>query len=590
MKFFNFSTILEELEQISSRNDMTEMLSKLLVGLRGSEIAKAVYMLEGRLLPNYTGVEFNFASKQIHKALLSHAEQLGLDTDQFRKSYADEGEFAYEILARTHLTDSGLTIEEMYAKLSEIAHASGTGSQAVKQEIYTDLIRAVSAVEAKFVTRIILGNLRLGISKKTILDALSFAKTNDKSWRDEIERACGVRSDLGQIAEIVLSTDTNTLKAKLEKLTILPGIPVASKLVEREKTIKEAYDRIPNALVQPKLDGLRLQIHYQSKNGAMNVWLFSRNMENMTEMFPDIVEGVRTAFRNSKITSCVLDSETVAFDEKGHMLPFQETIQRKRKYDIEAMAEGIPVKAMVFDVLYLNEEDISRETIEERLGLLKNLFGHFDTEKNSNIEILETIQISSQKELEIYFYKCLEKGLEGVIMKKPGTYYEPGTRNFDWIKIKASIESHMVDTIDGVVMGYYYGKGQRNKFGLGALLIGIFDREKDKYRTIAKLGTGITDQLFGQIKEDLVNIEVENMPENYDVAKELIPSVWVEPKIIVVVEADQVTRSKLHTAAQDKHGRGLSLRFPRMKVWNRSDKNGGENATSEEELRGMVKI
>src|SRR5690606_11880488 len=158
-------------------------------------------------------------------------------------------------------------------------------------------------------------------------------------------------------------------------------------------------------------------------------------------------------------------------------------------------------------------------------------------------------------------------GLEGVIVKKNRTTYEPGTRNFDWIKLKASSQSELVDTIDAVVMGYYFGTGARSKFGLGAILVGVYNEEEDRYESVAKVGTGITDEQFITIKNDLLGITQKNENIKYLINKSVMPDRIVEPRIVVEIEADELTISKVHTACMDVlEGKGISMRFPRLKV------------------------
>ncbi len=212
------------------------------------------------------------------------------------------------------------------------------------------------------------------------------------------------------------------------------------------------------------------------------------------------------------------------------------------------------------------------------------------------ITLLETVNVTTAKDLEDYFQEQIGKGLEGIIAKKLGTAYEPGTRNYDWIKLKANTQARMVDTVDAVVLGYYNGRGVRAKFGVGALLVGVYNQDDGKFYSIAKVGTGMTDAEWETIKRDLTPLELPGQPAESVVEKMLHPDVWVEPKIVMEIDADQITRSPSHTAAWDKpasfetdtKGKGLSLRFPRMKVWNR-DKDA-DQATSVQELLRMFEL
>lgn len=192
--------------------------------------------------------------------------------------------------------------------------------------------------------------------------------------------------------------------------------------------------------------------------------------------------------------------------------------------------------------------------------------------------MLETVEITELKELEKYFNLQLNKSLEGIIIKDPNSIYEPGTRNYKWIKLKANTVDSLVDTIDVVVMGYYYGKGSRNKFGFGALLVGVWDEENEEYTSLAKLGSGFTEENIETLYQQISKLETKDKPNNYNVSKDIFPDVWTEPKLILEIIADEITLSPIHTTAQTynlKHiseHKGLSVRFPRFKRI-RTDKN-----------------
>ncbi|MCA9386877.1 ATP-dependent DNA ligase [Candidatus Dojkabacteria bacterium] len=577
MKFKDFSEYLLKLENIASRNDMTTLLADLFKGLDKSEVKEAFYLLNGRLAPKFVDLEFNYSRKLILKALGS-AINSEAEVSALFKQKGDVGLVA-EVVKESHPNlsvdgalfnegdnSSELSITEVFEKLKQIANFEGKGSQESKIQSYIELVNQLDSVSCRYVTRIIIGELRLGISDKTLLDALSWFISGDKSNRKLLDQAFGYKADIGELAELVITSDEVILA--LEKISLTPGIPLASKLVERESTAESVWDRMPNCFVQPKLDGLRGQLHFYSNRGAV----FSRNMENMTEHFPDLVQGLKQL----NVDSIILDSEIVGYDvKKQGYLTYQETMQRRRKYDVEEYAASIPVRAMCFDVLYLNGQDLTQTPIEERIEKLKKLLGN--AADSDSLHMLETLQMESVEELSEYFEEKVMSGLEGIITKETRSNYEPGTRNYKWIKLKANTKSELVDTLDVAVLGYYTGRGQRAKFGLGAILTGIYDPKTDKYYSVGKVGTGITDEMFMMVAKDLKPLELEKKPENYEVDSTLYPDVWVEPKIIIEIDADEITRSTNHTAAKgietnipkDKPDRGLSVRFPRLKIWNR---------------------
>ena len=470
-------------------------------------------------------------------------------------------------------------VNYVFEKLKNLAALSGKNSQADKQNLFVELIKGTSAKELKYLARIVVGNLRVGFSDKTILDGISWVLYHDKSLRSILDYAYGVRVDLGLIAKIALAKG----KKALEQLTSVVGTPIAPKLVEREKSTESIFKRLGPCFIQPKYDGWRMQIHYSKKgwlqatdkNSREHVAIFSRNMENITQMFPDIVE----AMLEFKFESVILDSEAIGFDPKtGKLLPFQETMTRKRKSDILEKAKSIPLKVFVFDVLFLNGQNMLKKSLAERISALEKVL---QESKRKNILPAETIKAESGLKITEIFHRFVKEGLECVIAKTLTDTYEPGTRNFVWIKLKAASQSELVDTVDAVVLGYYLGTGVRAKFGIGAILIGIYDDKEDKFKSLTKVGTGFKDEQWVRIKTALDSFRMEKVPDNVMIDKKLVPDVICKPEIVVVVDADSISRSKTAT--------GLSLRFPRLKEFDRKDKNP-EQVTSVKELTDMFNL
>ncbi len=572
MTLETLSLFLNKLETISSRNDLTLETSDFLKLLSPTEARYFMYFLLGRIAPKFEPIEFNFSDKMVIRTLQEYSKDdvkasmgklgdLGSVAEDIRAKFKDETGALFELKIET--------IEDLYNYLLQITKVEGKGSQDAKIQAYAGLFKALAPISIKYATRIILGDLRLGVSEKTLLDVLSFAITGDKTSRKAVDAAFGARADVGALAELVLMDRSKAIE-NLEKIKIVPGTPIASKLVEREDSAQSVWERMPNCWVQPKLDGLRGQIHYDASTGEAEV--YSRNMERLTDQFPELIESVK----GLGVTSVVLDSEIIGVEADGKYKTYQETMQRRRKNDIDSYAKDIPVKAMCFDVLYLNGKDITRTPIEERVKVLESLTGEGNKDRGS-LCMLETIQMDSEEELEEYFFSKVNTGLEGIITKAPNSVYEPGTRNFTWIKLKANTQSHLVDTIDVVVLGYYYGQGNRNKYGFGAMLCGVYDATNDTYYSIGKVGSGFTDEQAPVINADLQKNVVSEKPENYVVDRTLIPDVWVNPKLVMEIVADEITRSPNHTAAKgiqakvknDDSTKGLSIRFPRLKIWNR---------------------
>ncbi|MFQ5493484.1 MAG: ATP-dependent DNA ligase [Candidatus Dojkabacteria bacterium] len=579
MRFQEFIEYLEKLEELSSRNEMVEVLVQLLQKLENSEANEAMYMLQGRIAPLFIDLEFNISTKLLLKALDDLSEE---PVEEVYKKVGDIGLAAEEVCGEK---SSGLSIEEVRDHLEEIAIIKGKDSQTKKKDLIVALSKKVSGKELKFISRIIVGKLRLGLSDKTVLDAMSWMLTGDKSLRSRIEHAFGVSADLGKIAEVLKTEGIDGL----EKMSVTPGVPVAVKLVEREKDTKAIFERMGEAVVQPKYDGLRFQVHFskagfddeiESSGDLKHVRIFSRKMENLTFMFPDVIDAIQ----RFQVESIVLDAEAIVYDPKSdQLLTFQETMQRKRKTNIEEMAKMFPIKVFCFDIMYLNGTSLLKAEQNERLETLRKVM---EANDNKTLVLSESQIVKSAKEMEDVFQKYVSDGLEGIIVKGLDTHYDPGTRNYDWIKLKAASQSHMADTVDAVVMGYYLGTGARTKFGIGAFLIGTYDRATDKYISLAKVGTGITDKEFVQIKRRLDQIAVDNIPKNYEIDRRVMPDVLVRPEVVVVVEADEVSKSQVHGVVGRE---GYSLRFPRLIQFDRQDKRP-EDTTSPGELKRLATL
>jgi DNA ligase-1 len=321
------------------------------------------------------------------------------------------------------------------------------------------------------------------------------------------------------------------------------------------------------------------QIH---KNGD-EVRMFSRNLEEMTHMFPELSEAVR---KQIKAETIILDSEALAYNpESEEFLPFQETTKRRRKHGIEEMAKSLPLKAFVFDILYKDGQSLIDLPLTKRMEILKEVLPQDDVlirTKNQTV--------SDAKTLSLLLEDAISKGLEGLVIKKLESPYEAGARNFNWVKLKRHSSGELNDTIDCVILGYISGKGKRTAFGAGALLVGVYDKEKDEFVSVSKIGTGLTDEEWREIHRRADKISLEQKPAR--VSSNIIPSVWIEPKIVIEVLADEITRSPIHTAgastssASGDKEPGYALRFPRLVSFRGLDKKA-EDATSVTELIEM---
>src|SRR5258708_19119984 len=307
-------------------------------------------------------------------------------------------------------------------------------------------------------------------------------------------------------------------------------------------------------VAQYKYDGLRAQIH---KDGQQ-VTIFSRNLEDQSHMFPELIAGTLGQVRAERV---ILDAEALAYNATSEeFLPFQETTRRRRKPGIEAMVEQLPLKAFVFDILYKDGVSLLDTPLAERLKILE------ETIRQSSDTLMRPAShtVSDAHTLTLLFDEAISKGLEGLVVKKQESHYEAGRRKLHWVKLKRHSAGALNDTIDGVLLGYLYGRGKRAALGAGSLLVGLYDPEQDQFVTVTKIGTGLSDEQWRSIRERTKGLEVDHRPA--PVSSLIEPSVWVEPQLVLEVLADEITRSPTHTAGQNREGTGCAVPFCRVRL------------------------
>lgn len=573
MKFTQLAKYFQKLEVTASRNTMIEILSELLRETEPQEIDKVVYLTQGRVAPLFEPVEFGMAEKMVVKAV---ARAYGLSdsevTEQFKKS-GDLGATAEALSEKSKAARGTLSVGEVFEKLAEIASSGGEGSVEKKVSFLAELLSQADSISARFLARIPVDNLRLGFSDMTVLDALSWMIDGTKKHKTIIETAYNIRPDLGYIASQVKGKGVAGLSHVKPKV----GTPI---LVMRAERLTNAEDILGKtggeAAVEPKLDGLRTQLHFK-KTGISSekdkVRIFSRGLENVTAMYPDLVAAAISELNEDEI---ILDGEAIGYDPKtGKFLPFQETVQRKRKYEVDLFSQNVPLRLVTFDCLYLNGQSLIDERYVERRKILEKIIGKGIVIVPADMEI-----ISDAAFMEKMFEKQVAKGLEGIMAKKLDGTYQAGARGWNWIKLKGSYTEKLADTVDAVVMGIDFGKGKRSDFGVGAFLIGVFDPDTSTYKTISKVGTGLTDEEWRELKTKSEKLKSENKPTEYDTNKIMDCDVWIKPELVGEFKADELTKSPMHTA-------GFALRFPRLVRWREKKP---EDSTSLKEIAQLVKL
>ncbi len=631
MLFATLSEYYEKLEATAKRLELIDILSKLFGESDSVEIGKICYLIQGRVAPFYMPIEMGMAESMVAQAI---AKAYNSSKDEVIKSYRKLGNIglvAEELSKVERLTTKAISVADVFGELLKIANLGGEGSVELKIATLSDLLKNLDSISVKHVVNIPLGTLRLGIGDPTVMDALSIAKTGDKKLRPVIEDAYNKTSDLGYVAEEFFRHGEKGLST----IKLIVGKPVRPALAERMPNADEVVKRMGDKFAaEPKFDGFRVQIHLDRRGiaGSVNkmgpaarfprptsslqskleikldnssaaagarrgpptrvthsttttreVMIFSRNLEDMTHSFPDLAEGV---LKEVKAKSVIMEGEAIAYNPlTEEFLPFQETTKRRRKYKIEETAKALPLVCFAFDILYLDGEDITGKSEEQRRKLLEKIVSI----NNSTIRIAEQRVISTAKEIQEFFSEAISDGLEGLMIKKLDAPYKAGGRGFHWIKFKRASSGDLADTVDCVLLGIYSGKGKRTDFGVGGLLVGIYNDKDDVFETISRVGTGLTDEEFRRVHEIGKKLRLEHKPAR--VRSKIEPNYWVEPKEVLEIYADEITKSPIHTAGASSpggEGIGYALRFPRLVKFREADKRA-EDATTVEEIKELYK-
>src|SRR6266571_2789041 len=566
----------EKIEATTKRLEMTELLVGLLRETPKEDLDKVVYLTEGRIQPDYARIELGLAEKMVMR-VLAHAT--GLDDARVGRLWKEKGDLglvAQEAIAARRqkpLESTPLTVSKVYQHLDAIARESGEGSQERKVRLLSELLGNATPREAKYIVRMVIGQMRLGVADMTIVDALA-ATFATKADRARVERAYNVSSDLGEVARVLASKGI----AGLNEIHLKLFRPIRAMLAERLETLEEIFERMGKAALEYKYDGLRVQAHVSPKK----IELFSRHLENITGQFPEIIEGLRNAVRDHAV---IVEGEAVPVDPNtGEFLPFQEVSRRRgRKTEVERMSKEFPVTLFAFDCLLRGEEDLTPRPYPERRKALEAVVKPIEGIRHSTVRVTDDV-----KQAEAFFNEALQAGCEGLMAKALDSTYDAGARGYQWIKFKREYSAAMSDTIDLVVVGAFAGRGKRAGT-YGALLMAAYDEQADVFRTTCKLGTGFDDETLRQLPERFKVSQRERRPPRVD--SKLEADTWFDPEAVLEVRGAEITVSPVHTAAWDtvRPGAGLAIRFPRFTSRWREDKKP-EDATTTKELLEMYNL
>jgi DNA ligase 1 len=575
-----YSRLVDAYEKISKttkRLEITSLLVDLLKQTPLSLIDKVVYLTQGKLYPDYLGVEVGIAEKLAIKCISGVAGTTAEKIVNEYKAKGDLGTATEDILAKkaqAALHKERLTVEDVYTGLDCIAKSSGSGSVEAKIRQLTGLLSKASPIEAKYLIRTALGRLRLGVADMTILDALSQAFAEGKESKTLLEQAYNRSSDLGLLANILATSGMR----EVESFKITVGVPIRPMLAERLPDANAILEKMNGAAAaEYKYDGLRIQAHISPKATSM----FSRRLENITDQFPDVKQLITNGVIGNEI---VLEGEAVPVDRAtGDLLPFQLISQRRgRKYDLDRTIQEIPVSVFAFDLLYADGVDYTGRPYPIRREKLEALIRPGD-----RLDLSRQMIVKTTDQLESFMEQAIADGCEGLMIKSIGkdSIYKAGARGWTWIKYKREYKSEMQDTVDLAVVGAFAGRGRRGG-AYGALLLAAYDEKSDMFKTVCKCGSGFTDEDLVKLPELLDKYKVDHQHPRVD--SKIDADTWFVPGLVIEVIGAEITLSPIHTCGMSsvRPGAGLAIRFPRFTGRYRTEK-AAEDATLEVEVVEM---
>ena len=549
MEFSEIIKYLEKVESTQANLEKTEHLSKLYAEA-GSDLEDVVMLSLGRISPKWEDLDLGVSSKTLVKIISKASGRKEREVEEVWKTSGDLGDAAEEMIEgkkQQRLMSRKLTVKNVMERLRKVAEMEEEGlSQSVnqdkKQKMLADLLSSAEPEEARYLARIMLENLRIGIGEGTVRDALDDAFLDGENSQ-EVQRAYDYSNDFRKVA----SATRKGLEA-LNEIDLKLNRPVNSMLAQKVDTIEEGFETVGKpAAVDFKYDGLRAQIHL--KNGEAKI--FTRRLENVTEQFPDVKAYVE---ENIDAENCIIDSEIVGVRD-GEVIPFQQLSKRiKRKYEIEKLRNQIPVEVRPFDLIYLEESLMSRP-YKERWNELESI-----VETNENLKLVDRTVTSSEEEVNEMQQESLSQDHEGVMMKSLDAEYKPGKRVGYMVKLKPVME-----TLDLAVIGAQWSEGRKSGW-LGRLKLGCWNEKEQEYEMVGRMSSGLTDKQLEEITERLKPlIESEDGRD-----------VVLRPEVILEVEYEEIQDSPTYKS-------GYALRFPRLKQF-RDDK---EEADSKEKVEAL---
>lgn len=527
MKYQELVNVYSALEETTKRLEKTEIIVDFIKDLDEETLEQVGLLILGTIFPAWSDEEIGIGTKLVTKAV---ADATGTTVDKVEDAVREEGDIGLACVklfsnkSQTTFFSKPLTISFVFDNLRKLSKISGPRSTNRKIDIILELLSVASATEAKYLTRTILEELRIGVGEGIVRDAIAQAFNIDKSI---VERAVMLTNDLGLVSHVAKTEGSEGL----EKLNLTPGTPVKPMLAQLAPPLPEILEEMGIALCETKYDGIRLQIH---RNGD-EITIFTRRLENITHALPEIVELMDEHLPHDDY---IVEGEVIATRD-GKPLSFQNILHRvRRKHNIDEAIENVPLKVYLFDLLYYKKPMIDKPLINRRQKLEEIVDDTVDEINLSNMVYGTSENIN---EVESLFELSINQNHEGIMIKDAKEPYIPGLRGKKMLKYKAEPE-----TLDMVVLGGVHGIGKRENF-VGSYLVGLRD-ENDEFKTVAYVGTGLDDATLEYLTGKMEEYKLTEKGRD----------ITVEPKIILEIAFSEIVESP-------EYETGYSLRFPVVK-------------------------
>ncbi len=555
MQYIKLVDIYQKLEKTSKRLEKTYILSEFLKRIPKDDIGEIILLLEGKLFPDWDERKSGVASRLILKAINTST---GIDVKKVEEEWKKTGDLGIvaENLVKKKkqrtLMSHDLSVRKVFDNLRKLSELEGIGTVEKKIQLIAELLTSAKPLEARYIVRTVLEDLRVGVGEGSLRDAIAWAFFGDKiglkylekekqievkdrqeynKYVNAVQHAFDLTNDFSKVAE-----SAGLGLKNLEEKSITLFKPLKVMLALKVKDVAEGFERCGTPVdVEYKLDGFRIQAHKQGSK----IKLFTRRLEDVTTQFPDVVECIK---KNVKGDSFILDSEAAGFDPKtGKYLPFQRISQRiRRKYNIPEMAKKFPVEVNVFDILYYNGKNMIPKPFEERRKLIEKIV----TNKKRKIVVVKNLITSNEKEVEKFYKESINLGNEGAMIKKLDSPYKPGARVGHMVKLKGEME-----TLDLVIVGAEWGTGKRATW-LSSFVLAC--RHRGEFLEIGKMGTGIKEKEEEGVSFKQLTKELKPL-----ITSEKGREVKLKPKIVVEVRYEEIQKSPNYSS-------GYALRFPRL--------------------------